>query len=253
MKSLRLLASGRHGRKLRRGAHSKNVFVITLHDVAAQDNTGASLPALLEERLQLIVQQGFPSYIGAQRFGRGGQNIQRAQQWFANSRKRLSRQQRSLYLSTGRSALFNLVGAARVRDGSWNQLKVGEPAVLDGSHSFFVAKPDQTTGDEVQAAEQRLQSFDIHPSAPWWGRGRPPAIAECAAFEEALLAEHQTTCKALERAGLSMERRALRAHAQDFSHQWIDKHTLQLSFSLAPGLYATSLLREFCTLEEPLR
>ena len=36
-KSLRLLASTRHSRKLRRGAHSKNEFVITLQDIILCD------------------------------------------------------------------------------------------------------------------------------------------------------------------------------------------------------------------------
>ena len=130
------------------------------------------------------------------------------------------------------------------------ELRVGEPAILDGSHSFFVPEP---ASEESIAAEQRLQSFDIHPSAPWWGRGRSPAIDECAAFEYELCAQHKTTCDALEKAGLSMERRATRAQAQNLSHRWIDDQTLELNFSLSPGLYATTLLREFCTVEEPQR
>lgn len=249
-KHARVVNCTRHSRKLRRGAHRGNDFVIRLRDVKTTEGGMGrqSLAAAVERRVGRIVRSGFPNYIGPQRFGFGGQNLVRARQWFRQPRKRTSRQQRSLWLSSARSALFNLVCASRVADGSWQTLLPGEPAVLSGSRSFFDS--DSSTTDELS---QRLNSFDIHPSAPWWGRGTPPAQGACADYELLLLAEHADLCEGLERAGLPQERRAIRSVATDLRHQWLDDTTFELSFHLSPGVFATTLLREFGLCHEPDR
>ena len=60
---LTLISSARHGRKLRRGAHSGNRFRIVLRALSAD-------PAMMEERLSQLRDQGFPNYFGEQRFSR---------------------------------------------------------------------------------------------------------------------------------------------------------------------------------------
>ncbi len=248
-KQLRLLDSARHSRKLRRGTHSANAFVIVLRVVQAMAHIEADkLAASVEQRLEQLVQCGFPNYIGPQRFGRGGQNLVRARQWFRQPKKRTSRQQRSLWLSAARSELFNQVCSARVENDTWQQLLAGEPAALDGSRSFF----DSDT-DSAEDLAARLANFDIHPSAPWWGRGRTLAKADCAEFEAAVLSSEADLCAGLEKAGLPQERRALRARAADLQHEWLDERTLQLGFHLSPGVFATTLLREIGLCTEPER
>lgn len=238
--SVELLAYHRHGRKLRHGAHRGNHFVITLRSIQAQDGlTTETMKQVVDQRIARIRQAGFPNYIGPQRFGMGGQNLQRARQWFRQPKRRTSRQQRSLWLSAARSDVFNRVCAARVSAGSWQTLLPGEPAILAGSRSYFDTQT--VSQDELTT---RLQSFDIHPSAPWWGRGASAASQDCAAFESQVLASCSELCDGLERAGLSQERRALRAVANDLSHEWLDDSTLRLSFHLSPGVFATTLLRE---------
>jgi tRNA(Glu) U13 pseudouridine synthase TruD len=44
--------------------------------------------------------------------------------------------------------------------------------------------------------------------------------------------------------GVDQDRRALRSHIQELQWQFIDNKTLELSFTLNPGCYATALLRE---------
>jgi len=318
-KHAKIINEARHSRKLRRGAHAGNDFVITLRgvrvvDAGAEDaqeldidsgsngaasgegtgaasgegtgaassggtveasgagaveQSGASIPVTgpegdsseganmatttnlevaVSQRIQWISTHGFPNYIGPQRFGIGGQNLVRARQWFRQPKKRTSRQQRSLWLSAGRSAIFNAVCAARVADGSWQQLLAGEPAVLSGTRSFFDSS--DVSAEELSA---RLKSFDIHPSAPWWGRGRALATQACADYEQALLEPFADICGGLEKGGLSQERRAIRAAATDLTHQWIDGTTLELSFNLPPGVFATTLMSELGLCEEPVR
>lgn len=58
-----LLWADRHTRKLRRGHHAGNRFLITLRDVDP-----AAIPAI-EHVLRMLETRGAPNYIGAQRFG----------------------------------------------------------------------------------------------------------------------------------------------------------------------------------------
>lgn len=244
-----ILKSVRHSRKLRHGAHKGNRFVITLRDVtSAESESYEQLVQSLALRVESIAQSGFPNFIGPQRFGFGGQNLVRARQWFKQPKKRTSRQQRSLWLSAARSAVFNAVCRKRVEAGNWQSLLPGEPAILDGTRSFF-----EMGESSVEELDARLQAFDIHPSAPWWGRGRTPTTGECATFEDEILSEFSDFCEGLEKAGLSQERRAIRAMARDFEHQWLDNSTLQLSFHLSPGIFATTLLKELGVCTEPDR
>ena len=246
-KHAQIVDSRRHSRKLRRGAHTANAFVITLRDIQPSDNlTAADVIEGVTSRLDSLDKSGFPNYIGPQRFGFGGQNLVRARQWFRQPRKRASRQQRSLWLSAGRSAIFNAVCAGRVNQGSWQTILPGEPAILDGTRSFF-----DTQGSSGEELAERLQRFDIHPSAPWWGRGASLAQSECAEFENQILANYDDVCAGLDRAGLTQERRAIRAQVYALTHQWIDDTTLELSFSLSPGVFATTLLRELGVCREP--
>lgn len=252
-KSLRILDSRRHSRKLKRGAHDGNEFALVLRQIQVSDGlTTATLQKLVAARLDVLSQNGFPNYIGVQRFGRGAMNIQRARQWFAHPRKRCSRAQRSLWLSSARSALFNIVCAARVREGSWQRLLEGEPASLNGSRSFFMEN-ELKSATEQEKLEQRLAVFDIHPSAPWWGRGKTLAAGACAEFESPLLATYQDLCEGLERAGLAQERRAVRAIADGLSYRWLGDDELELRFRLSPGVFATTFLREICCYKEPQR
>lgn len=247
-KEATILKSIRHSRKLRHGAHKGNRFVITLRDVTPLDSqTHEQLVQSLALRVESIAHSGFPNYIGPQRFGFGGQNLVRARQWFKQPKKRTSRQQRSLWLSAARSAVFNAVCAKRVEAGNWQSLLPGEPAMLDGTRSFF------ETAASDEELEVRLNAFDIHPSAPWWGRGRTPTSGACAEFEAQILCEFSDICVGLEKAGLSQERRSIRAMAQELEHQWLDEATLQLRFQLSPGLFATTLLSELGVCAEPDR
>ena len=248
-KAARLLEAHRHSRKLRRGAHSANKFVITLKDIEPiPDDSNSTFKSSVNERIASIEQFGFPNYIGPQRFGFGGQNFSRACQWFRQPKKRASRQQRSLWLSAARSAVFNQVCAERVRSNSWQQLLHGEPAVLDGSKSFF-----DTSNSTKSELDQRIATFDIHTSAPWWGRGATPAKAGCLDFEDAALAEFEEVLTGLEKAGLSQERRAIRTRAVELQARWVNDSTLELSFLLSPGVFATTLLCELGVCREPDR
>lgn len=228
---LRVLALERHARKLPRGALAGNRFVLTLRQV--RGDRGA-----VEARLQRIAAGGVPNWFGAQRFGHRGGNIDAALAMFAG--RRVRRDQRGLLLSAARSALFNQVLAARVRDGSWARGLEGEVWILDGSRSVFGPEPWN------ELLEQRLAAFDIHPSAPLWGRGELRSQGAALALETAALADARAIAlrQGLEAAGLRQERRATRVRPGEPAHEWLDTDVLRLRFTLPPGAYATALLAE---------
>jgi tRNA pseudouridine13 synthase len=70
------------------------------------------------------------------------------------------------------------------------------------------------------------------------------ASDECLEIESAILAQYADLCKGLEAAGLTQERRALRAIPEKLRHAWLDDGALKLTFSLGPGIFATTLLAE---------
>ena len=226
-----ILRAERHSRKLKRGALRGNRFGLRVSGFA-----GAA--AGVDARLQAISVRGMPNYFGEQRFGHGGQNISAARAMLQDGGgRRLPRHTRSLYLSALRSHLFNRVLAARVAAGNWDQLLSGDLLQLNGSRAWFKSEPDATT-------LARVQALDVHPTGPLWGRGALESAADARQLEEAVLSTCSEDCSALERAGLEQDRRALRIKVGALSWNWQDAETLDLSFELPSGSYATVLLRE---------
>lgn len=237
--ALRVLRCQRHNRKLPRGALAGNRFDLVLRDVEGDR------PAI-EARLAAVAAHGVPNYFGEQRFGRGGDNVANARAMFAG--RRMGREQRSLLLSAARSELFNRVLARRVDDGQWDRGLDGEVWMLDGSRSVFGPEP---LSAHLQA---RAAAFDIHPTAPLWGRGGLRSAAEALALEISALAGEDAAGlrDGLERAGLRQERRATRLRPANLAWAWTGDRTLGLRFELPPGCYATAVLDQFGTVSDRL-
>lgn len=245
-----ILAMSAHHKKLHRGDHQSNRFVL-------QITQGQGSRELLEQRLQQVKSQGVPNYFGEQRFGWQGGNLSEAnkilqEQWIrhctpvgtdaksSGSKKRYRSQGRQrqaaakggIYLSAARSYLFNLVLAERVKNGCW--------------------------------LESICDEDDL--SAPLWGRGRSSAPPQVREFESKVLAEWQDWCTALEFSGLNQERRQLRLNPKALCWSWQpmvpssdpvpsvagingdsmaeEMFQLTLSFVLPTGCFATAVLRE---------
>ena len=89
---LRILERTRHSRKLQRGAHSANGFIIRLTALQADREA-------LEQRLRQIAAGGVPNYFGLQRFGFDGGNLHEARHWAAQGSLPEQRNRRSRVLS----------------------------------------------------------------------------------------------------------------------------------------------------------
>lgn len=207
---VKVLAVTAGKRKLRRGQHQSNRFVIRLRDVEdpASDR--------VQQRLESL-QQGVPNYFGEQRFGRDGNNLVSAARWLEQGAPLNKMRDKAMVMSAARSHLFNLVLAQRVTEGSWNH-------VLSGDLDL-----ENATG-------------------PLWGRGRSPVSADTLALEERALADHRQWMEGLEHCGLQQERRKLVLRPQNM-HWMVDQQSLILDFALAPGEFATAVLREIFHLQ----
>ncbi|MFN3582248.1 MAG: tRNA pseudouridine(13) synthase TruD, partial [Pseudomonas sp.] len=157
---LRCFHSQRHSRKLQRGAHRANHFVIHLSQLQADT-------ALLDERLQTIAEQGVPNYFGPQRFGHGANNILDARSWAERGALPPARGTRSRLLSSARSLIFNQLLAQRVATGTWNQVMPGDCLAFTDSRSHFSA-------ERLASDDRRFAALDVHPTGPLWGLGVPP-------------------------------------------------------------------------------
>jgi tRNA pseudouridine13 synthase len=250
---IEILSQTRHSKKLRRGDLVGNRFNITLRHVKANAETlegigeekKVSIDELkqsIEENLQAIKKNGVPNYFGLQRFGRGGGNMDQALAMLTGQRREKNRQKKSMYLSAARSYIFNQVLAARIEKGLWGKSLAGDIDV---------------SGAGIQAAEKA--------TAPMWGRGRLTSLEETLELEKAISEPYQDLCDGMEHAGLNQERRDIVSNSENMQWQWLEQDsadeteasegelTLNISFALASGHYATSLLQEFMQVEEPDR
>ncbi|MCU0756612.1 MAG: tRNA pseudouridine(13) synthase TruD [Xanthomonadales bacterium] len=236
-----VLTQTRHRGKLRRGAIRANRFALRLRPIE-----DAPLPeaAALDARLALIRQFGVPNAYGEQRFGRSGDNVERARKVFAGLRVR--REEYGILLSAARSEIFNQVLAERLRRDCWAQPLDGEVWALDGSHSIF----GPVELDPVLL--ERHARHDIHPSGPLWGAGELRSAGSVRVIELAVAEAHTELCRGLEGARLEQERRALRLLPAELEGG-LDGEGLWLRFGLPSGCYATVLLRELVLTEEPSR
>lgn len=233
LEGARILKAERHNKKLRTGVLKGNRFSLTLKDVSQGDAIAA--------RIALIEQYGVPNYYGAQRFGDSrhhaqGGNLALAEKMLEGEEIR-NRNKRSMAISALRSWVFNEFVSARVAAGTFDTALAGDALMLSGSNSFFICEqPD----NEIAA---RLQSKDIHPSAPLWGKGSLDSEQDAQRWELSQAKRLDRYCQALAMLGLKQERRPTRLAPTDLQWQ-LDEQELRIQFSLPAGAFATSVLRE---------
>lgn len=217
----------RHYRKLRLGALKRNHFTIRLSQVTDSAALLARLPRL---------KAGVPNYYGEQRFGINGGNLHLAERLF-NGESIADRQIRGLALSASRSFLFNQVLSHRLRLHAYQQLLPGDVVQLNGTGSIFAI----TAVDDILT--QRLNSADIHLTAPLLGDGKTLVTAEAARLEQQAIAPWQHWVDGLIRLRVQAGRRSMRVIPEQLTAE-IEQDSVLLRFALPAGCFATSVLRE---------
>jgi tRNA pseudouridine13 synthase len=235
-----LVELARHNKKLRRGVLTGNAFRLRLRELEASPNAVGA-------RLHRIGRYGVPNYFGEQRFGRDGDNVERARAMFAGEFRPRDRALRGILLSSARSFLFNAVLAERIRRGDWDRALPGELVMLDGRQSLFAAQ------DDDPELPRRLRALALHPTGPLVGRGEPQPSGEVRALEDAVLTPYADLVEGLYAVEMEAARRALRVRVADLGWCFPEPGCVELSFSLMAGSYATGVLREIFQAEEPAR
>lgn len=235
---LQCIDSRRHSRKLQRGAHSANHFVIHLTQLHAD-------VGMLDARLQQIAARGVPNYFGPQRFGHAAGNVLDARSWAERGALPPARGTRSRLLSTARSLIFNRLLAQRVAAGTWDQVLAGDCLAFTNSRSQFSA-------ERLASDDPRLAALDVHPTGPMWGAGEPPVAAEVAVLERQAADTEPALVAWLLAAEVEQARRILRLPIAALTWHYPSPDSLVLEFTLPTGCFATAMLRELVTLtDEP--
>ncbi|MGM0540928.1 MAG: tRNA pseudouridine(13) synthase TruD [Pseudomonadota bacterium] len=256
-----ILKSVRHHRKLQTGGLSGNRFTVVIRNIQPRAGDKTDIIQSLQARLNLIKEQGVPNYYGEQRFGIHGRNLKQGEKLLAGELPKVKRNQKSLYLSSIRSWMFNTLLSERIQQQNWNQLLPGDVLQLEGSNKWFIE-------DGSAELAQRVNRLDLHPTGALFGRGNLPTEKSALEIEQSMAERFKTWIAGLDNYGVKQDRRALRLLPLELEWQWIassaesadalsmafDKLSpesdwrttpvLQLSFSLRSGSYATMVMRE---------
>jgi tRNA pseudouridine13 synthase len=229
IQGVKVLRVVRHNKKLQTGGLSGNNFKLILRELKGNKQN-------IEQRLDIIKEQGFANYFGEQRFGNDFENLNKATAFFTKQ-IRPKRYQKTMYLSAARSWIFNEILSARIDNKSWNQYQQGDIFQLEGSQKWFV-------DDNAENLKNRVADLDIHPTGALIGKGGLLTKNTIVNLENKIIAQHPIWKKGLESVGMKQERRALRVVPKNLNWLWLDDKTLELKFFLSAGSYATMLVRE---------
>ncbi len=225
---------GRHRNRLRTGHHAGNRFRLVIRNVAG--HAAETVPAVLQQ----LSTRGVPNYFGPQRQGKDGENYRIGALLLHDARRRekMSRATRIWYLNSYQSFLFNRILAHRI--DRLDKVIVGDWAMKSDNGACFQV-------EDAEKEQSRADRFEISPTGILFGSRVSWANGEPGRIEEAVIAEAGATKESLVAAakacGFRGERRALRVPLAEL--EWsLRGDILALSFSLPPGAYATSVLRE---------
>ncbi len=148
----------RHPHKLKPGHLKGNHFAIVLRDLA---------PELLPEvvaHLEQARDQGVPNAFGPQRFGRDGDNPERALAWLSGrAAGPKDRRERRLLFSALQSHVFNRVLDLRRELGTWNRPLAGDMMKKTDSGGLFLC--EGTVEDQDRAKRGEIAPTGEHPDA----------------------------------------------------------------------------------------
>jgi len=234
--ALRILSMKRHRNKLRTGHLKANRFQIVLRQL---DNVSAAVLCF-----EQLLKTGFPNFFGQQRFGQD--NLRRGFALLKQERFiRWNAFQKKMYLSAVQSELFNRLLSQRLEEGTFFTVLEGDVLKKYETGGEFVC---QNAGED----QLRFEQFELSPTGPIYGPKMTFPEGETAKKEAAMLAELHLSLQDFKRVKYLSQgtRRPLRALLKEASFE-AQENQLRLSFTLAPGCYATSVIHELIDEVQP--
>ncbi|OEF27798.1 tRNA pseudouridine(13) synthase TruD [Vibrio rumoiensis] len=227
--SVKILETARHNKKLRPGDLVGNGFVIRLVEVTHVDDVVA--------RLEKVKSLGVPNYFGSQRFGREGNNLSEARRWGRDNVRTRNQNQRSLYLSTARSWIFNHIVSHRIELQCFHQLLDGDLVHNTNDEQLLVDEQN------LETLQQQLNEKVLQLTAALAGDNALPTENKAEALETQFLDAEPDLMKLIRGNRMRHDRRPVALYADNMSWQ-VDGSDVVVSFSLPSGSFATSILRE---------
>lgn len=231
-----ILEAVRHNHKLRTGHVRANAFRLRVRDVGpdAADRATQILARLAEP-------PGAPNWYGEQRFGRDGDNADKGRALVLGERRGgRDRKLDRLFVSALQSELFNAWLVARMTDGLYREVLAGDVLHKVGGGMF--------TSDDPVTDTQRLRAGEVVLTGPMFGvdMRRPTEGSPAAAREDAILAAAGLARDAFTSVRKIAEgtRRDATIHVRDVRVASEEPSTLEVSFALPGGAYATAVMRE---------
>lgn len=232
---IRVLEHRRHGNKLRTGHLVGNQFQILLRNIRPD------APSRIEEIISELKRLGFPNWFGEQRFGVNDNSDEPGLRLLRGERtRRMRKDELRFALSAAQSRLFNHWAAARIGDGLAHTVMEGDVMQVTASGGPFVVQ-------EVTAEQSRCDKRETVISGPIFGPKMKEPKGTPGEREQQVLDDFGLTQSSFSqfRKLTSGTRRPLVVYVDDLE-ACLANDGLQLRFSLPPGAYATSLLREIC-------
>ncbi len=239
LENARVLWAERHTNKLRSGHLKGNRFTLRLRDVCAEAEARAA--AILAE----LDARGVPNGYGPQRFGQQGNNHEIGLAILRNDREAMKAynvhhlpwQMRGFMVSALQSALFNQVVAARMAQGTMDDVLPGDVAKKTETGGLF-------TVVDVDAERARVKAWEISATGPMYGFKMMAAQAAAGALEAQILAESGIALEDFRRVKADGSRRPLRYRPEGLTWRMENATTLEVAFFAPKGAFATMLLRE---------
>jgi len=232
---VKVLGAARHRNKLKVGHLAGNRFQATIRNPL--DGSLAAATAILEH----FEQHGLANFYGAQRFGAGGANVERARTVLRKGpRAAGSRWKAKLLVSALQSHLFNQYLLQRVEAGHFATVHAGDVLVKVDSGGPFVC-------EEPAVDQPRHDAFEVSISGPIFGRKmrQPGEGSAPAEWENTVMSDAELTLDDFGKVKkfASGTRRPLRTPVTDTGATLSDG-ALTVQFVLPSGSYATVLMDE---------
>jgi len=223
-----ILERSLHTNKLAMGHLAGNRFTITVRGV--EHDAAARARAIVAR----LAETGSPNWFGPQRFGRFGANAWDGWRVLHGHSVPGAHRLKRFFVSALQSLLFNRLLAERMKTGTYQTVVSGDWARKHDTGGTFLV-------DDADAESARATRLEISATIPLYGRKVKPSPGVAGEREAAALAAVDLTWDHFRsrRGDRRISRLALAGVGVTQTGD-----TMQLSFALPKGSYATALLRE---------